>query len=349
MKPLASDDSKPKPFPLSPKKQLEMQLAALGASPGKKKRTLMSAADVVKRSDTLTMAAAMTPRMDRLLDASQEIRSSPADAELAFLARQLVQCTLPHANPGNIPAWARTNGNLTLGIQPGTDFKTMKSVGIPYGSVPRLLLFWINTEAVKLQTRRLELGRSLSDFMRKVGLDPSRGGPRSDAYRLKEQMRRLFAAKISFEQTLQQGNQTGERALDMLVAPRRELWWDPKQPGQESLWGSWIELSEDFFSAITKSPVPVDTRALQALKNSPLALDIYSWASYRSFTATRSNQPAFVPWPYLAAQFGADYVRIRKFREKFRAALRSVRAVYPALAITVNVQGVIIHPSKPAI
>ena len=162
-------------------------------------------------------------------------------------------------------------------------------------------------------------------------------------------MKRLFAAKISFEQTLQQGDRTGERTLDMLVAPRRELWWDPKQPGQESLWGSWIELSEEFFSAITKSPVPVDTRALQALKNSPLALDIYSWATYRSFTATRNNQPAFVPWPYLAAQFGADYVRIRKFREKFRAALRSVQAVYPTLAITVNVQGVTIHPSKASV
>ena len=53
MKPPAGDDSKPKPFPLSPKQQIEMQLAALGARPGKKKRTLMSAADVVKRSDTL--------------------------------------------------------------------------------------------------------------------------------------------------------------------------------------------------------------------------------------------------------------------------------------------------------
>ena len=108
-------------------------------------------------------------------------------------------------------------------------------------------------------------------------------------------MKRLFAAKISFEQTVQQGDRTGERTLDMLVAPRRELWWDPKQPGQESLWGSWIELSEEFFGAITKSPVPVDTRALQALKNSPLALDIYFLGDLSQFRGLPQQPACFCP------------------------------------------------------
>ena len=50
-------------------------------------------------------------------------------------------------------------------------------------------------------------------------------------------MKRLFAAKISFEQTLQQGGRTGERTLDMLVAPRRELWWDPKDSQARKAYG----------------------------------------------------------------------------------------------------------------
>ena len=36
------------------------------------------------------------------------------EVELAFLARQLVQITLPHTDPGDVPLWTRRNGNPTL-------------------------------------------------------------------------------------------------------------------------------------------------------------------------------------------------------------------------------------------
>jgi hypothetical protein len=35
-----------------------------------------------------------------------------------------------------------------------------KPIGYPFGSIPRLLLFWITTEAVQTKVRRLELGKS---------------------------------------------------------------------------------------------------------------------------------------------------------------------------------------------
>jgi hypothetical protein len=86
----------------------------------------------------------------RLIDAAEAIRLDPDKTEAAFIARQLVQATLPHKNPGDVPLWKRTNGNLTLGIQPGMNVVTGKSYGYPYGTIPRLLLFWITTEAVNL-------------------------------------------------------------------------------------------------------------------------------------------------------------------------------------------------------
>jgi hypothetical protein len=101
-----------------------------------------------------------------------------------------VQATLPYKNPGDVPLWKRTNGNLTLAIQPGMNIKTGKSYGYPYGSIPRLLLFWMTTEAARNKgrcfenPRRLELGSTLSGFMTELGLDPNRGGKRSDARRL---------------------------------------------------------------------------------------------------------------------------------------------------------------------
>jgi hypothetical protein len=58
------------------------------------------------------------------------------------------------------------------------------------------------------------------------------------------------------------------------VAEQTHLWWSPKHPDQAALWGSVVTLSPGFFFAVTERPVPVDFRALKALR-SPLALDIY--------------------------------------------------------------------------
>ena len=59
---------------------------------------------------------------------------------------------------------------------------------LPYGNLPRLLLAWVSTEAVRTQSRELVLGRSLSEFMGKLGMD-SVGGART---RFRNQIRRLW-------------------------------------------------------------------------------------------------------------------------------------------------------------
>ena len=115
----------------------------------------------------------LTPQHEKLLDASEAIRLEPDKIEAVFMARQLVQATLPHSNPkDDLPEWTRRNGNLTLSIIPGrkTDLKTGErmSVGYPYGIIPRLLLFWMTTEAVRTKNPRLELGNNLSDFMKQL-------------------------------------------------------------------------------------------------------------------------------------------------------------------------------------
>jgi hypothetical protein len=117
----------------------------------------------------------------------------------------------------------------------------------------------------------------------------------------------------------------------MQVAPKGELWWDPKQPEQGTLWGSWIELGEDFYKAITASAVPLDVRALKALKRSPLALDLYAWTAYKSWVANQKGVPQFVPWKGLMEQLGADYdaKRIDNFKGKVKATLRKVSTVFP--------------------
>lgn len=318
----------------------------------------------VKKAESKQKKAAqpLTRAHLMLLDKAVEIGlDRPTERDAAYMARELVQCTLPHRDPGDDkPAWTRRNGNLTLAIQPGYNIRAGKSFGYPYGTIPRLLLFWITTEAIRKQSRRLELGHNLSMFMHDLGLNPDNGtGKRSDARRLREQMQKLFQARISFQRDLtravktKQGTieqQRGGAWLNMEVAPKGELWWDTKDPEQPTLWGSWIELGEDFYRAITAAPVPVDVRALKALKRSPLALDLYAWLTHESFRAHQSGQQRFVSWPLLMEQMGAEYKETRNFQSKVRAALRKVQAVYPDLKLGGLRAGVRIDPqSFPAI
>ena len=94
---------------------------------------------------------------------NQLVSASEADADLGFMARTMALCSLPRTNPGNRLQYKRVNGPYKLVMVAGADNK------LPYGSLPRLLLAWVSTEAVRTQSRELVLGRSLSEFMRTLG------------------------------------------------------------------------------------------------------------------------------------------------------------------------------------
>jgi hypothetical protein len=262
------------------------------------------------------------------------------------MARQLVQATLPHKNPGDVPSWSRKNGNLTLTLRSGWNVKEDKMIGYPYGTLPRLLLFWIITEAIRTNSPRIELGKSLNQFIKKLGLDKSRGGKRSDAKRLKDQMMRLFRSTISFDQSSNNGRDSW---IDMQVAPKGMLCWDERYPGKEALWESNIQLGEDFFNAIRASPVPVDVRALKGLKNSAIALDLYSWVTYTAYQTQKTGRSRCVSWQLLHEQFGAEYRDVNNFAKKAWGALLKIQEVYPALDVERIRGGLKVLPSKPAI
>ena len=97
------------------------------------------------------------------------VGASEADADLGFMARLLALCSLPRTNPGNQLQYKRVNGPYKLVMIAGADNK------LPYGSLPRLLMAWLSTEAVRTQSRVLVLGKSLSAFMRVLGINTASG------------------------------------------------------------------------------------------------------------------------------------------------------------------------------
>lgn len=292
----------------------------------------------------------LTRQQKRIIDAGTAILlDRPTDQDRAFLARQLVQTTLPHADPGNVPVWSRSNGNLTLTIQQGYDEKGL-AYGHPYGIIPRLLLYWMTTEAVRTKTPRLILGESLAAFMDELGLDHRSKGPRSDRVRLEEQMRRLFAARISFKGTLEIDQISAQVTEYMQVARRTVYWWNLKEPEQGALWQSYVELDSAFFNAITANPVPIDLRALRAIKRSPLALDLYSLLTYQAFRSAKSGQPRFMTWKQMQAALGTSYADTADLRHAIKATLLKITTVYPGLEISAREGGIEVLPeSLPAI
>jgi hypothetical protein len=278
----------------------------------------------------------ITPAVEQLISEALAIEAESAQdaGALGFMARAMVQATLPHKKvEGN--EFERRNGNFTLSLL------APAKIGLPYGSVPRLLLAWTTTEAVKTRSRELELGESMSGFMAELGLTPT-GGVKGDITRLKNQTRRLFSATVTA--SYDDDNKTAD--MGFRLADKSILWWHAKDPDQAALWKSTVTLSEQFYREITEHPIPVDMRAIKALKRSPLALDIYCWLTYR---ASYAKRPSTIPWAALAMQFGSDYARLRAFKEAFLAELRKVATVYAGAQFDVTDTGLVVKPSLPHI
>ena len=273
---------------------------------------------------------------------NQLVGASEADPDLGFMARMMALCSLPRTNPGNRLQYKRQNGPFTLYMVAGGGNK------LPFGNFPRLLLAWVSTEAVRTQSRELVLGRSLSEFMRALGVYSSSGGRGGVQTRLRNQMNRLFGCTVS----LIYEDENGRATVNSLIADRTELWWTPNRPDQAGLWESKIELSEKFFQEIIRHPVPIDINTLTAIKRSTLGLDLYLWLVYRTFAL---RAPLRLSWRQVYRQFGAhpdnahDKKTVQNFRIKVLRELKKIKMAWPGLNYATAPGVLILHPSTPAI
>ena len=289
---------------------------------------------------------ALTPQarhhFTRFDQVDQLCAASEAVPDLAYMGRQLTLCCLPRTNPGDKSQYLRPNGPYQLGMSAGPGYK------LPYGSLPRLVLVWMCSEATRTQSRILTLGNSFLDFMHQIGITSNSGGKRSYRTRLQDQMERLFNSTVQMSYR----DDHGAGTVGARVADRTQFWWDPKRPGERVLWQSTIELSEKFFEEIMQHPVPVDMNILKALTRSSLGLDYYLWINYRVFGI---EQPFLLTWPQLYRQFGLDPAKagdkdtVQNFRKNSLRELKKIKAAWPGLDYATPAGGLILRPSPPSI
>ena len=219
---------------------------------------------------------------------------------------------------------------------------------LPFGNLPRLLLAWVCSEAVRTQSRELVLGRSLYEFMQRLGMEDRSGGLHGERTRLKNQMTRLFSCNVQLIYA-----DAGHRVqVQSFIADRAEFWWDVKRPTAPVLWDSTIRLGEEFFNEIIAHPIPFDLHTLKALKRSSLGLDLYFWLVYRTFALKR---PLCLSWKQLYRQFGVDPAKssenttVQHFRQDCLRELKKIKRAWPDLNYETVTGGLVISPSRPRI
>jgi len=245
--------------------------------------------------------------------------------ELSYYSPILIQCTLPHSDP-KTASWARKNGNAALVISSGFD-KDGNMIGVPYGSFPRLVLAYIITRVLHTGDGTIQLESHFGKFLKEIGyLGNLRGSTRASRT-IQNQMHRLMRATINFEGSEVTADQGEIVGANIQIAKRYGLWWNYKNPEQGSLWGSFIQISEEFRLEILKAPVPLRTDILSSLKKSPLALDVYMWISYRLFAMqTNGHEQVSLSYGRLQAQFGTGIAEsnYRQFRKELKLAFNKV-------------------------
>ncbi|GAB5520939.1 MAG: replication protein RepA [Rhodothermales bacterium] len=258
-----------------------------------------------------------------LFEKALVVKAKPAAeaGQLGFGSNLLIQATLPHSHVED-EFFTRRNGDLSLTVRGGAIHLASGSqkLPIPYGSYPRLVLAYLITEAVKTKRRHIDLGSSMRKFMAEIGL--THGG--KTAQRLKEQMLALFNCHI----TAHYQDDTIYAWKDIRIVEEGAL--DLRDDGTLA-WTGEVVLDEKFYKGIVDRPVPLDLRVLKALRRSPLAIDLYSWLTYR---VSYTSHPIEVSWAQLQEQLGGDYASVKDFRAHALKELRKIWQFWPEMKIS---------------
>jgi hypothetical protein len=265
------------------------------------------------------------------------------DGGIGYLFSGWCQAALPHRRLPDHKGWQVSGERVTLivepGMRPGPSGEPVH-VGVPFGSRARLILLYLQSEALKTGNREVELGAHLTQWMRRLGVPI---GGRS-AEQVREQAERLAMCKLSFH--VRAGSASGMLQQTIVDSAFFVDTDDDAEPGQGLLFAEKARLSEGFFQQLQKHPVPLEEAAIRALQNNSMALDLYAWAAYRLHSL---KAPTPVSWRALKPQFGVAFGRMDNFRARFLDNLKLALAVYPEARVDVTDTGLLLHPSRPPV
>jgi hypothetical protein len=284
--------------------------------------------------------AALLAEVDRRAVEAAASYMADDDAGIGFLYSGWCQAALPHRRLPDAKGWQITSEHVTLVVEPGMKPGPVspEPIGVPYGSRARLIMLYLQSEALRTGSRQVQLGRSMREWLHRMGIPP--GGKSIMAIR--DQAERISRCRLSLN--IRTGRERSDLINQNIVD--RAIFLDPGDTDQGNLFLETAQLSEIFFAELQRHPVPLEDAAIRAISNNSLALDLYAWLAYRLHAL---KQPTPVSWSALKGQFGGGFHTTKHFRPAFLDNLRLALAVYREAKVEVTERGVDLHPSKPPV
>ena len=284
---------------------------------------------------------ALAPDIDRRVVEIASAYMGDEDVGLGFVYSGFAVCALPHKRLQDHEPWQVRTERASLLVEPGRRQMPdggLEWVGVPYGSRARLIMIYLQSEALRTQSREIELGKSLRDWLGRMGI-PVGGKSTND---IREQAERIARCRLTFEI-----QQAGRSALAQQLVVDRALFSDADSvdSGGSRMLES-TRLSETFYEQLKRHPIPLEDAAVRGINRHSLALDIYCWLAYRLHSLTRATP---ISWRALHAQFGTGVRRLDHFRETYSEQLSLAMAVYPDAKVEVTPVGLTLSPSPPPV
>lgn len=266
---------------------------------------------------------------------------SDENAEIGVVHAGFAMTSLPHSNPdrGAEPEYHRKQGGkCTLIIQSGRRADG-SLVGVPYGAKARMILLYLQTQALRTNCRKVELGGNWHSWMRAMG-ETSAGGK---TYQLvREQAQRITACSLSFVWD----TAAAEIRTNAAFVKNAIHFKTGRDERQVALFQDEVELDDTFFQDLKKHPVPIAESALKHISANSSAIDIYIWLAYRLHVL---EKPTPIRWAAVKQQFGEHYKKLSHLKANFIDSLNLALSVYPDARVEVTDEGLVLHPSRPPV
>ena len=272
------------------------------------------------------------------------MRIDPCDLiadDIAYTHAVFAQCFLPVRSPkkGTLRHQVK-HGNASLIVHAGelidpTEMHKTEVREIPAGPKARLLMAYINNQAIRNRSPEIDLGDSLREFMERSGVPI--GG--RNGHEIKRQVKNIAACQMIL------GVWGEDRAVQNRINISDGItFWLEKDLNQRTLWQPTMTLASDYMAVIDNHRVPLDFRGLVGLQASPRAMDIFVWLSYR-LCRIRRGKPVKIPYAALHAIFGQGKGRVRDFKREFTTALNLAHQYYPDAHVELQSDHIICYAS----
>jgi hypothetical protein len=279
-------------------------------------------------------------RGPRIIEAAASVMGDDTEAAKGYVYAAWSHTGLPHKRPRDDAAkWRIDTDYATLLVEPGTrvhDDGTETAIGVPFGAYARLVLIDWQTDAIENNSRDIYVGPSMKASLRRMGLP--HGGRVMELIR--EQVERLSACRFTFHM-----NNNGRGGiLNQNIVDAMEYQEASSTATITRRFVERVRLSEVFYQQLRRYPVTVDKAAVIAIRNSPMALDLYLWLVYR-LHALEAETP--ITWSALWRQFGAGVSRLKNFKPVFAENIQLALGVYRSASVAITPTGVVLKPSPP--